>query len=83
MGASVVEELQAQMLEKMDASKFPVHDTDELLDTCPNGAATTCEAGDIKLVAGDICEHFLADDDFPIDEPRGVVDIVLKRADFE
>jgi hypothetical protein len=45
----------------------------------PNGAATTCQVGDLKMTAGD-AGKLLKATDFPFKSAKAVADIIVERA---
>jgi hypothetical protein len=72
-------ELTNQIVGALAGASFPISSPEELLAAFPNGADTTCEAGDVKLRAGD-AGGVLTAADFPFTSAEQVADTILSRA---
>lgn len=72
-------ELTSQIVGALAGASFPISSPEELLAAFPNGADTTCEAGDVKLRAGD-AGGVLTAADFPFTSAEQVADTILSRA---
>ena len=75
----VKNEIRAQIVGALANAQFPIRSDKELLDSFPNGAETTCQAGDVKMTAGEAGE-LLFMNDFPFESAESVADTILKRA---
>jgi len=58
----VKEEIHAQIVGALAGATFPIETPEKLLASFPDGAETTCQAGDVKLKAGDAGQVLTADD---------------------
>ncbi|MGB9902783.1 MTH865 family protein [Methanothrix sp.] len=76
---SIQDEIHAQIVSALKGAKFPINTPEELLAAMPQGAATTCEAGDVRLTAGD-AGKLLKASDFPFKSAQEVADVILERA---
>jgi len=76
---SVKEEIHAQIAGALKGAKFPIKTPVELLAAFPDGANTTCQAGDIKMTAGE-AGKLLKGSDFPFKSAKEVADIIVQRA---
>ncbi len=76
---SVRDEIHAQITGALKGAKFPVKTPGELLAAFPNGADTTCQAGDIKMTAGE-AGKLLKAGDFPFRSAKQVADVIVQRA---
>ena len=63
----------------LQGAKFPLKTPQELLGAFPIGADTTCQAGDVKMTAGE-AGKLLKKTDFPFKSAEQVADTILKRA---
>jgi len=72
-------ELKRQIREALKGADFPLESPEELLSAFPQGADTTCEAGDVKLRAGD-AGGVLQPADFPFRSADAVADTIVDRA---
>lgn len=75
----VKSELKRQIIGALSDAAFPIRSPQELLASFPQGADTTCEAGDVKLRAGD-AGGVLTEGDFPFTDAAQVADTILSRA---
>ncbi|HEY0196774.1 MAG TPA: MTH865 family protein [Methanobacterium sp.] len=75
----VKEEIHAQILGALAGAKFPIDTPEKLLASFPDGAETTCKAGDVELKAGDAGQVLTADD-FPFKSAKEVADVIVERA---
>jgi hypothetical protein len=72
-------ELKSQITAALAGAEFPIASPEALLAAFPDGADTTCEAGDVKLRAGD-AGGVLTPGDFPFTSARQVADAIVDRA---
>ncbi|GAB4243323.1 MAG: MTH865 family protein [Thermoleophilia bacterium] len=72
-------ELKSQIKGALAGANFPINSPEELLGAFPQGPDTTCEAGDVKLRAGD-AGSVLRADDFPFQNADQVADAIVDRA---
>ncbi|MDN7024995.1 hypothetical protein FGU65_08865 [Methanoculleus sp. FWC-SCC1] len=63
----------------MTGATFPIGTPEEPLAAFPDGAATTCRAGDVEMTAGE-AGGLLKPEDFPFTGPGQVADTILSRA---
>ena len=49
---SVRETIKGQIVGALQGAKFPIATPEDLINAFPNGADTTCQAGDLKVTAG-------------------------------
>jgi hypothetical protein len=75
----VKSELKSQIRGALAGAAFPIASPADLLAAFPNGADTTCEAGDVRLRAGD-AGGVLRPDDFPFQNADQVADAIVDRA---
>lgn len=75
----VKEEIHAQIEGALTDATFPIKTPEELLAAMPDGANTTCKAGDVELTAGD-AGKVLKPSDFPFENAKQVADTIVKRA---
>ncbi len=76
---NVKEEIRTQIADALAGATFPIRTPEDLLAAFPEGAATTCRAGDVEMTAGE-AGTLLKPDDFPFTSPRQVADTILSRA---
>lgn len=76
---SVKEEIRSQIVGALANGAFPMNTPEELLDAFPNGAATTCKAGDVELSAGE-AGKLLKPGDFPFISAEHVADTIIGRS---
>jgi hypothetical protein len=79
MTKSVKEQIHAQITGALKGTKFPVKTPNDLIAAFPNGAATTCQVGDLKMTAGD-AGKLLKASDFPFRSAKAVADVIVDRA---
>lgn len=72
-------ELKSQIKGALAGASFPIASPEALLAAFPQGADTTCEAGDVKLRAGD-AGSVLRPDDFPFQSADAVANAIVDRA---
>jgi hypothetical protein len=72
-------ELKSQIVGALAGASFPIASPEALLAAFPDGADTTCEAGDVKLRAGD-AGGVLTAADFPFTSAEQIADTILSRA---
>jgi hypothetical protein len=75
----VKSEIRKQIVGALAGARFPIGTPQELLSAFPNGADTTCQAGDVKMTAGE-AGKLLKGEDFPFRSPEQVADTILQRA---
>ncbi len=76
---SVKEQIHAQIVGGLAGAKFPIKTPEQLLAAFPNGANTTCKAGDLEVTAGE-AGKLLKASDFPFKSAKQVADIIVERA---
>lgn len=76
---NVKDELKQQIVGALAGASFPITGPEELLAAFPDGADTTCSAGDVTLRAGD-AGGVLTAADFPFGSAEQVADTILSRA---
>jgi hypothetical protein len=76
---NIKDEIHSQIEGALKNAKFPINTPAELLAAMPNGAATTCKAGNVELTAGD-AGKVLKSSDFPFTSARQVADVIVQRA---
>jgi hypothetical protein len=79
MTKSVKEQIHAQISGALKGAKFPIATPKDLIAAFPNGAATTCQVGDLKMTAGE-AGKLLKASDFPFKSATGVADVIVERA---
>ncbi|MDP3066724.1 MAG: MTH865 family protein [Methanobacteriaceae archaeon] len=72
-------EIKSQIVGALAGAKFPIETPEALLTAFPDGADTTCKAGDVEITAGQAGELLTADD-FPFESAEQVADVILKKA---
>jgi len=76
---SVKEEIKSQIVGALKGAEFPIETPEALLGAFPQGADTTCKAGDVEMTAGEAGE-LLTGDDFPFASAEDVADTILDKA---
>jgi hypothetical protein len=76
---SVKDEIHAQIVGALKGAEFPIKTPEALLAAFPNGANTTCQAGDVKMTAGE-AGKLLKGSDFPFRSAEQVADVIVQRA---
>ena len=76
---TVREEIRSQIIGALAGAKFPINTPEELLNAMPNGADTTCKAGDVEITAGE-AGKLLKSSDFPFMSAEHVADVIVERA---
>jgi hypothetical protein len=76
---NVKEELFKQITGALAGAKFPIATPEALIAAFPQGAATTCSAGTVRMTAGE-AGTLLKADDFPFRSAKQVADTILSRA---
>ena len=79
MTKSVKEQIHAQISGARAGAKFPIKTPADLIAAFPNGAATTCQVGDLKMTAGE-AGKLLKATDFPFKSAKAVADVIVERA---
>ncbi len=75
----VKKEIRAQIVGALANANFPIRTGKDLLAAFPNGAETTCQAGNVKMTAGE-AGKILYMSDFPFESAESVADTILARA---
>jgi hypothetical protein len=76
---SVREQIHGQITGALKGAKFPVKTPKDLIAAFPDGADTTCRAGDLKMTAGE-AGRLLKASDFPFKSAKAVADVIVDRA---
>ena len=76
---SVKQEIRSQIVGALAGGVFPMSTPEELLGAFPDGAATTCKAGDVELTAGE-AGKLLKPGDFPFTSAEQVADTIISRS---
>jgi hypothetical protein len=76
---SVREQIHSQISGALAGAQFPVKTPEDLIAAFPNGADTTCQAGDLKMTAGE-AGKLLKATDFPFKTAKDVADTIVDRA---
>ncbi len=76
---TVRDEIHAQITGALADAKFPIGTPEELLAAFPDGANTTCKAGNVEMKAGD-AGKLLKASDFPFRSAKQVADVIVERA---
>jgi hypothetical protein len=74
----VKSEIRTQIVGALVNANFPINSPKELIAAFPNGADTTCQAGDVKMTAGQ-AGKLLYMADFPFQDAEQVADTILCR----
>ncbi len=72
-------ELQGEIVAALQGAQFPINTPQDLLKAFPQGAETTCQAGGVKLTAGE-AGRLLKKSDFPFRSADQMANTILKRA---
>ncbi len=76
---NIKDEIRAQIVGALKNAKFPINTPEELLSAFPEGADTTCKAGDIEMKAGE-AGKLLSVEDFPFENAEQVAETIVERA---
>lgn len=76
---SVSEEIRNQIIGALSKAEFPIGTPRALLEAFPEGAETTCKAGNVEMTAGE-AGKLLNAGDFPFQNAQQVADTILERA---
>ncbi len=76
---NVRDEIHAQIIGGLAGAKFPIMSPEDLLAAFPDGANTTCKAGDLEITAGE-AGKLLKASDFPFNNEKQVADVIVERA---
>jgi hypothetical protein len=71
-------EIRGQIVGALAGASFPLTTPEELVAAFPNGAETVCQAGEIKMTAGQ-AGQLLSLGDFPFTSPEQVAEAILSR----
>ncbi|MEL4106658.1 MTH865 family protein [Oscillospiraceae bacterium WX1] len=71
--------IKGQIVGALKNAAFPIATPEALLAAFPNGADTTCQAGDLKVTAGE-AGKLLKADDFPFQSAEDVGETIVSRA---
>ncbi|MPW25246.1 hypothetical protein GC105_05520 [Alkalibaculum sp. M08DMB] len=75
----VRETIKSQIVTALKDAQFPIATPHLLINAFPNGAETTCVAGDLKVKAGD-AGKLLTEEDFPFKSAEDVGETIVSRA---
>ena len=78
---SVRETIKQQIKGALKDAGFPIASPEALIAAFPNGAETTCVAGDLKIKAGD-AGKLLVPSDFPFKSAEDVAEAIVGRANL-
>ena len=76
---NVRDEIHAQIIGGLAGAKFPIMSLEDLLAAFPEGANTTCKAGNLEISAGE-AGKLLKTSDFPFNDEKQVADVIVERA---
>lgn len=76
---SVREIIKSQIIAGLAKATFPITTPESLLNAFPNGAATTCKAGDLEVTAGQ-AGKLLSAADFPFTNAEQVAETIVTKA---
>lgn len=76
---SVREIIKNQIIAGLANATFPIATPGDLLNAFPNGADTTCKAGDLEVTAGQ-AGKLLSADDFPFTSSEHVAETIVTKA---
>lgn len=71
--------IKSQIVGALAKASFPIDSPEELLAAFPNGADTTCQAGELKVTAGE-AGTLLNQEDFPFRSAEEVAETIVTRA---
>ncbi len=72
-------ELKKQIAGALAGAQFPIASPEDLMAALPEGPDTTCQAGEVKLRAGD-AGGVLKESDFPFQSAESVAETIVSRA---
>ncbi|HUV83172.1 MAG TPA: MTH865 family protein [archaeon] len=76
---NVRDEIHSQIVIGLTGAQFPIKSPQDLLAAFPDGANTTCKAGDLEVTAGE-AGKLLKANDFPFKDAKHVADVIVERA---
>lgn len=76
---TVRETIKKQIINHLKDATFPIHTPENLLNAFPNGADTTCKAGDLVITAGQ-AGTLLTGDEFPFTSAEEVGEVIVGLA---
>jgi hypothetical protein len=76
---SVRDTIKNQIVGALKGASFPINTPEALLAAFPDGANTTCQAGDLKVTAGEAGKLLVAGD-FPFKSTEDVAETIVSRA---
>lgn len=76
---SVREIIKNQIVGALKGAQFPIATPEELLSAFPNGAETTCKAGDLEITAGE-AGKLLSANNFPFRSAEEVGETIVELA---
>lgn len=76
---TVRETIKSQIIGALKGAGFPIATPEALLAAFPQGADTTCQAGDLKVTAGE-AGKLLIPGDFPFKSAEDVAETIVSRA---
>jgi hypothetical protein len=72
-------EIKKQIEGALAGAKFPIKTPEALFKAFPNGADTTCQAGSVKVTAGE-AGKLLTAEDFPVKSAEEIAEKIVSRA---
>ncbi|MBS4025082.1 MAG: hypothetical protein KGZ96_05335 [Clostridia bacterium] len=78
---TVRQTIKDQIIGALKGANFPIATPGDLLAAFPNGADTTCKAGDLEVTAGE-AGKLLTGDDFPFNSAEEVAETIVSRANL-
>ncbi len=78
---SVRETIKGQIIGALAGAKFPLATPEDLINALPQGADTTCRAGDLEITAGE-AGKLLTPDDFPVKSAEEIAETIVARANL-
>jgi hypothetical protein len=76
---SVRQIIKGQILSALKNATFPIDTPELLLNAFPEGANTTCKAGDLEVTAGQ-AGKLLTANDFPFKNAEDVAETIVSKA---
>lgn len=76
---SVRETIKKQIIGALQGANFPIATPEALQAAFPQGADTTCKAGDLEVTAGE-AGKLLTAGDFPFNSAEEVAETIVSRA---
>ncbi|MBE0523198.1 MAG: MTH865 family protein [Methanosarcinales archaeon] len=76
---NIRDEIHSQIVMGLAGAQFPIKSPQDLLAGFPDGANTTCKAGDLEVTAGE-AGKLLKASDFPFNNAKDIADVIVERA---